>query len=82
MPTFQCRTNDEDYGDEPHEVDAFDHESACDEFAEYCYSHRDGWEWMVDGPATFFVRLKGAEDEKKFTVETEFNPTFSSSEAA
>ena len=59
--------------------EATDAESAAEVYAEYCFSHRDGWEdrW----PLKFRVR---AEDgtEQDFEVELEMEPRFSARSVA
>lgn len=77
MLTFECRTNGEDYEQTNWHTDALDHERAIDEFSQYCYDNRDGWEWMPDNQVVFFVREKGKHEDLKFICTTEYQPYFS-----
>lgn len=74
--TYQYRIEDGSYDDDPIEIESYDIVSACEDFAEHCYSHRDGWEWMAGESVNFFVREKGSEIETRIIVTTEFDPTF------
>lgn len=56
-----------------------DPEHFVEEAAEYCQSHRDGWEWSW--PVVFVV-LNGDTEAGRFEVHREFEPTFSASVTA
>lgn len=77
MKSFECRLEDEKYEDASFSCLAFGHDGACDEFAEHCYRERDGWEWMPKKCAVIFVKEEGVSEEKKFSVETDSDPSFS-----
>lgn len=46
-PTYRCWLADGDTEDDATEIGAYDAESAAEEYLDYCWGNRDGWEWIL-----------------------------------
>lgn len=73
---FKCKFVDED-NSELIEIEAWDEEDAVEEFLKRVYEEGEGYSWMSkDYGKTSVICIDKNEEEKSFTWEVEFPPTF------
>jgi len=58
-----------------HAPPSYNAEDVAEIAAWQCYESEDGWEWMPKAPSEFVI-LKDHEEEGRFIIEVEFEPTF------
>lgn len=73
MQTFNCWTDDPEEADE---IKAYGFEDAAAEYADFCWSNRDGWEWLTTGTE---VNVSNGDETQTFSITVEHIPMFSAS---
>lgn len=83
MPTYLCRFSC--FGpDDFKGIEAWDHSSAAEEYAEYAHHNHDMWEYgdEWDEDYSIIVRDKDSGEEMTFNITREYYPSFSATKVA
>lgn len=59
--------------DDAWEAEAFDAQHAAQEYAEYSWNNRDGWEWLRDGAIIF---VNDGETSTRMEIDVAHEPVF------
>ena len=77
-PLWQCRVDDW-RDDETQDIRATDAEDAAERFLEYCWSNRDGWEWILSrnsNEASHTIIVTGGGKRYRVNVDVELAPRY------
>jgi hypothetical protein len=75
IPYLECRQDGYEDWDE---VQGWDAEDAVSRFAEHIFNNRDGWEFMPKN--CIKIEVKDGDKIRTFSVSTDFDPSFHSTE--